>query len=137
MDRVNKETRSRVMSAVRSKHTRLEARLLSILLHGNVTGFTLHEKSLPGTPDVVFEQAKTVIFLDSCFWHGCPKHFRRPASNTVYWEAKLESNIKRDRFQRRELRRTGWRVIRVWEHELKSAALVLRKIRLVLESRCG
>jgi DNA mismatch endonuclease (patch repair protein) len=123
------------MSAVRSKNTGLELKLLSMLHSANITGFTCHDESLLGTPDIAFKKAKAVVFLDSCFWHACPKHFRQPRTNTKYWQAKIEKNLERDRSQRRMLRRSGWRVIRVWEHELKNRALVLRKVRQALESQ--
>jgi DNA mismatch endonuclease (patch repair protein) len=125
------------MSSIRSENTRLEAQLISILLDAKITRFTRHEKTLPGKPDMAFKQAKLVIFFDSCFWHACPKHFRRPKSNTVYWKAKIEKNKERDRSQRSILRQMGWRVIRVWEHELKHPKTIIRKLRKALASQCG
>ena len=81
MDRVDKETRSRVMSTVRSKNTRLEEKLVDILKSGGVTVFTRYAQELPGTPDIIFEDAKVALFLDSCFWHGCSKGYRRAHSS--------------------------------------------------------
>jgi DNA mismatch endonuclease (patch repair protein) len=135
MDRVTKETRSKVMSTIRSKNTRLEEALVSILNSAGIKEFTRYAQGLPGTPDIAFTQEKVAIFLDSCFWHGCPKHLRRPSSNTVYWEAKIEKNIKRDRHQRTALRRLGWSVIRVWEHELKKPEGIVKKICQILQRR--
>lgn len=137
MDRVSKETRSKVMSTVRSKNTRLEERLISILNSAEMTGFIRYAKGLPGTPDIVFEQERVAIFLDSCFWHGCPKHLRRPSSNTDYWQIKIDKNIKRDRRQRTSLRRLGWSAIRVWEHDLGNPERVIRKVSRYLEGRGG
>jgi DNA mismatch endonuclease (patch repair protein) len=68
-------------------------------------------------PDITFRALKVAIFIDGCFWHGCPKHGTRPRSNSYYWRAKIERNISRDRIYDRALRSAGWRVIRVWEHD--------------------
>ncbi|MDT5060627.1 MAG: mismatch endonuclease, patch repair protein [Acidobacteriota bacterium] len=135
MDRVNKETRSKVMSAVRSKGTRLEEKLVGILNGAGLTRHTRYLRGLPGTPDIAFEDAKVAVFLDSCFWHGCPKHLRMPSTNTEYWQSKIEKNIKRDHRQRAALRRLGWRAIGIWEHDLHNPQKVLGKVRRFLEPR--
>jgi DNA mismatch endonuclease (patch repair protein) len=98
-------------------------------------GLWNYAKGLPGTPDIAFMERKIAVFLDSCFWHGCPKHLRRPSSNQTYWEAKIKNNIKRDRRQRAALRRLGWSVLRIWEHDLKNPASIVKKIYRVLEGR--
>lgn len=134
-DRVDKETRSRVMSTVRNKNTRLEEKLVGILEGAGIGGFTRYLKNLPGTPDIAFESEKVVVFLDSCFWHGCPQHLRRPGSNQAYWEAKIEKNIERDKRQRDELRHMGWSVLRVWEHDLKEPAGVVSEVSRALDKR--
>lgn len=75
--------------------------------------------SLPGTrrrADVAFSKAKVAIFVDGCFWHGCPVHGTWPKANAAWWRAKIEANQKRDRDTDRRLRRAGWRVLRFWEH---------------------
>jgi DNA mismatch endonuclease (patch repair protein) len=72
-----------------------------------------------GKPDIVFPRKKVVIFLDSCFWHGCPLHLRRPSSNVEYWQAKIDRNKNRDTKVNETYAETNWRVIRFWEHELK------------------
>lgn len=135
MDTFDKETRSRVMAAVHSQNTKLEQSLIAILEGAGLNGFICHEQNLLGKPDIVFQEAKIVIFLDSCFWHGCPKHLRRPKSNEVYWQAKIEKNMKRDRRARASLRRKGWSVLRVWEHDLKNSARIVKKVRSALEKR--
>lgn len=135
MDRVSKETRSRVMSSVRSKNTRLEEKLVSILEGAGVHGFARYAPELPGTPDVAFMDKKVAVFLDSCFWHGCPKHLRMPSSNTEYWQSKIKRNVARDRRQRSALRRLGWSVIRVWEHDLQNPRQIYRKLYRALERR--
>jgi DNA mismatch endonuclease, patch repair protein len=133
MDRVDKATRSQVMSTVRSRNTRLEEKLVAILLDAGLKGFTRYADGLPGTPDVAFMDEKVVVFLDSCFWHGCPKHLRRPSSNTEYWQSKIDRNIRRDRRQRAALRRLGWSAIRVWEHDLPNPSKVVSKVRRALK----
>jgi DNA mismatch endonuclease, patch repair protein len=133
MDRVDKETRSQVMATVRSRNTRLEEKLVAILLDAGLSGFTRYAAGLPGTPDVAFMDEKVTVFLDSCFWHGCPKHLRRPSSNTEYWQSKIDKNVRRDRRQRAALRRLGWSAIRVWEHDLKDESKVVRKVRRALK----
>ena len=69
-------------------------------------------------PDFVFKRARLALFVDGCFWHGCPKHATKPNSNRAFWRRKLSANKDRDEFVTRALRRAGWRVLRLWEHEL-------------------
>jgi len=132
MDTVDKETRSRVMAAVRSNGTKLEQKLITILWDAGITNFVCHEKSLPGKPDIVFADEKVAVFFDSCFWHGCPKHLRRPSSNDTYWRAKIDNNVKRDIRNRAKLRRMGWSALRIWEHDLTKSALIVKKIHRAL-----
>jgi DNA mismatch endonuclease (patch repair protein) len=77
---------------------------------------------------------RVVIFVDGCFWHGCPRCYRRPASNTKYWDSKVSKNRQRDRKVRVTLRRCGWRVLRIWEHELarKNQSRLLRRLQVAL-----
>ncbi len=70
-------------------------------------------------PDFVFREVRLALFVDGCFWHACPRHCRMPAGNRAFWRAKLARNRARDRLVTRTLRRAGWRVLRIWEHELK------------------
>ena len=125
-----------VMTRVKRSYTKLEERLAVILNTEGLDRYDRYRKDLPGSPDFVFQQEEVAIFLDSCFWHGCPKHLRMPASNIDYWENKIAINKERDRRQTRELRKSGWRVLRLWEHELKEPERVIAKIRRALESRC-
>ena len=86
-------------------------------------------------PDFVFPKLRVAVFVDGCFWHGCPKHETKPRNNAAFWRKKFARNIARDRLVTRTLRREGWRVLRIWEHELarKNEARLLRRIRKVLE----
>jgi DNA mismatch endonuclease (patch repair protein) len=85
-------------------------------------------------PDFVFRKSRTAIFVDGCFWHGCPRHATKPANNRAFWRRKLAGNKKRDALVTRTLRRAGWRVFRIWEHELakKNEARLVRRIRRLL-----
>ena len=85
-------------------------------------------------PDFVFRKQRTVIFVDGCFWHGCPKHATKPANNRAFWKKKLAGNKTRDEVVNRTLRRAGWRVLRIWEHELakKNEARLVQRIRRLL-----
>lgn len=74
---------------------------------------------MPGKPDFIFPKLKLAVFVDGCFWHGCPKHATWPKSRAAFWAAKLTGNKARDRRVNRELRKRGWKVLRIWEHELK------------------
>ncbi|HEU4975265.1 MAG TPA: very short patch repair endonuclease [Baekduia sp.] len=85
----------------------------------------------PIRADVVFTRARVAVFVDGCFWHGCPQHGRTPKSNTGYWEAKVALNRDRDRRQRAALTADGWKVLRIWEHEpaVEAAKLVSETVR--------
>lgn len=131
-DHVSSETRSRVMRAVKSKGARsTERRLRALLVRLGYKGWHMHAKSLPGKPDFYFPQHKLAIFVDGCFWHGCPLHYRRPASSQNYWDAKVRRNVKRDRANRRALRQDGWGVLRIWEHELSGN---MRRVNMKIEA---
>lgn len=94
-----------------------ELRLVRIFRANGITGWRRRSK-LPGRPDFILPQLKTAVFVDGCFWHGCPKHATKPKTNAAFWAAKLAANRARDRRVNRELRALGWRVVRIWEHEL-------------------
>jgi DNA mismatch endonuclease, patch repair protein len=80
----------------------------------------------PIRPDIVFTRAKIAVFVDGCFWHGCPDHGTKPTRNTDYWTAKLERNIERDRRNDALLEEAGWTVVRIWEHEASHDAVIER-----------
>jgi DNA mismatch endonuclease (patch repair protein) len=73
-------------------------------------------------PDFVFRERRVAVFVDGCFWHACPRHGTKPKGNAAFWRAKFRGNIARDRRDTRNLRRSGWRVVRLWEHELRAKA---------------
>jgi DNA mismatch endonuclease (patch repair protein) len=114
--------RTRNMSSIRSKgNATTEVAFLAILRESKVTGWRRHP-NLPGKPDFVFKKNKVAVFLDGCFWHGCPRCYRLPDDNRTYWKSKVTKNRLRDRRRNRELRSLGWRVLRFWEHSLESLA---------------
>lgn len=134
-DIVSEEQRSYNMSRIRSKDTKPEL-IVRSMLHRLGYRFTVNgpkNKKLPGKPDIVLPKYKTVIFVHGCFWHrhrNC-KYATLPKTRTEWWKTKLEGNVARDRRQRRELKKLGWRVIVVWEcelrHPIKSLAQMLEK----------
>lgn len=119
-DWLSPEQRSRNMASIRSKNNATTERaLLKLLRNAKIAGWRRHA-SLPGKPDFIFPSSRVVIFVDGCFWHGCPRCYRLPQDNRRYWKSKVLSNRVRDRKRTRELRSLHWRVIRIWEHALKS-----------------
>jgi DNA mismatch endonuclease, patch repair protein len=116
-DNLTPEQRRRCMSAVKGSRTKPEQAFRKAAW---ATGLRYRIKSrLPGKPDLVFVKKKTVVFIDGCFWHGCPKHATRPATNVEFWRIKLEHNKKRDAAVNRQLARLQWTVLRFWQHEIK------------------
>jgi DNA mismatch endonuclease (patch repair protein) len=120
MDTFTPAQRSEVMKRVRGKDTAPEIAVRS-LVHGMGFRFALHRRDLPGNPDLVFPARDRVIFVHGCFWHGhsCRAGQNRPASNTGYWTTKLDRNRARDKVNRRQLRNLGWKVLVIWECELR------------------
>jgi len=130
VDVFSKAKRSDVMSRIRSRGNKdTELRLIAIFRKHQIVGWRRHVK-LAGKPDFVFPAARVAIFVDGCFWHGCPRCYRRPHSNQAYWDAKVHRNRQRDSETDRMLRKLGWRVVRLWEHDLvQREACVVRRIR--------
>lgn len=125
--------RSRVMAQVKGRDTSPEIAVRS-LLHRLGYRFRLHRKELPGTPDVVLPRYRTVVFVHGCFWHqhpGC-EAAARPASNTEYWNRKLDANRARDSRNQAELERLGWRVVIVWECETKDSSALEKRLLALL-----
>ena len=118
MDSVSRVRRSQIMSAVRSRGNRsTELALVRLFRQNRISGWRRHQK-MSGRPDFVFNRERVVVFVDGCFWHGCPKHGTLPKNNRPFWRKKLTGNAFRDRVVTQALRQSGWRVVRVWEHEL-------------------
>lgn len=120
-DIFTKAKRSAVMSLIRSRGNRAtELRLIALMREHRITGWR-RNASVFGKPDFVFRRERVAVFVDGCFWHGCPRHATKPANNRAFWQAKLARNAERDREVTRELRKAGWRVVRVWECALTRA----------------
>jgi DNA mismatch endonuclease (patch repair protein) len=137
VDTFTVEQRSRNMAAIRSRGNRTTENALRFrLVRYGISGWELCSPDLEGKPDFVFPAAKLVVFVDGCHWHGCPKCYRPPASNTGYWLMKFKRNRARDRVVSASLRRKGWKVLRIWEHEMERSPLTaVERIRRLLGSR--
>jgi len=117
------------MSRIKGKGNKdTELAMIQILRKHHISGWRRNQ-ALLGRPDLVFPRQKVAIFVDGCFWHGCPEHSNMPKNNRSFWAKKLQSNKDRDGFVNRGLRKLGWKVVRVWEHELKQPARVVQKVR--------
>lgn len=124
--------RSRIMSAIRGKGNKTtEAEVARMLRSSKVKGWRRH-LALPGRPDFAFPRERLAVFVDGCFWHGCPRCYKAPSTNAGFWSAKVEGNRKRDRRVSRALRSQGWKVLRLWEHSLVREPSVLRRIQKML-----
>ena len=119
-DKMTPQQRHNCMSHIRAKNTRPEV-LVRQYLHAAGFRFRIHVKKLPGCPDVVLPKYRTCIFVNGCFWHGhrgC-RYAARPKSNAEFWQTKIQNNIRRDELSAQALDTMGWRIITVWECELK------------------
>lgn len=121
MDIVSEETRSYIMSQIRSKDTKPEL-IVRKALFAKGFRYRIHDKRLPGKPDIVLPKYKTVIFVNGCFWHGhddnCPI-YKPPKSNVEFWQTKIKKNKNRDIKNIKLLKELGWKVITIWECSLK------------------
>ncbi|MBS0659122.1 MAG: DNA mismatch endonuclease Vsr [Verrucomicrobia bacterium] len=120
-DSLSRPQRSAAMAAVRSHGNKsTELALIRLMKVFGITGWR-RGSQLFGKPDFVFPKAKLTVFVDGCFWHGCPRCGTSPRSNAAYWREKILRNLKRDRLVTRQLREAGWRVLRIWECRLRPA----------------
>ena len=129
MDTISKEHRSWNMSRIQGKNTKPEI-VVRKLLHSMGYRFRLHRKDLPGKPDIVLPKYKTVIFVNGCFWHrheGC-KYAYHPKSRIEFWENKFKGTILRDQNAYIELEKLGWKVVVMWECEIKDVERVIEII---------
>jgi DNA mismatch endonuclease (patch repair protein) len=134
--------RSEVMSRIRSHgNAATELRLMKLMRDQRITGWrrqlllTIREPGIKVRPDFVFRRECVAVFVDGCFWHGCPRHATRPKQNRKFWETKILRNQTRDRLVKRELRKAGWTVLRIWECALtlKRARGTLSRLRRALD----
>jgi len=129
VDNLTKEQRSKCMSHIRSKWTAQERKI-----HNFLKGYKIKHKmhpNIPGSPDILILESKTAIFLHGCFWHKCPKCFKEPATNRDYWLPKIERNVIRDKENASLLRKSGYKVLVIWEHDVKkNFHSILEKIKI-------
>ena len=119
------------MTRVKGKNTTPELELRRLLLDMGYRGYRIHYDKLPGRPDVVFTKHRKVIFVHGCFWHGhnCKAGKNTPRTNKDYWEPKLRRNVDRDKEHLREIRKEGWKVLTVWECQLKNPESTRKKLK--------
>ena len=139
-DWLTRDQRSRNMASIRSKGNKTtEGCFVALLRASRIPGWRRH-MNLPGKPDFVFRKKRLAIFIDGCFWHGCPRCYRLPEDNRPYWQKKVLSNRLRDRRNVRRLRSKGWKVLRFWEHAIqdkKGRNEALAKLRRVMSMLNG
>jgi DNA mismatch endonuclease (patch repair protein) len=135
VDHVDPAKRSLIMAAVRSKDTRPEMAVRRLVYEMGYR-YRLHAYDLPGHPDMVFRGKKKALFVHGCFWHrhsGC-RYSTTPKTKTSFWSAKFSANVARDRRNSRALRRAGWRILAVWQCQLKNPKTLAKRIHEFLES---
>lgn len=119
-DIFSKKKRSEIMSKVKSKDTKIEIEFRKAIWKAGFR-YRKNPSGYFGKPDLVSKKNKTVIFIDSCFWHGCKKHCRLPSTRKSYWLPKIERNKQRDKEVNRHYKKLDWKIIRVWEHDLRNS----------------
>jgi DNA mismatch endonuclease (patch repair protein) len=135
MDIFSKEKRSDVMSKIRGRGNKdTELVMIQIFKEFHITGWRRNQNLL-GKPDFTFWQQRVIVFVDGCFWHGCPLHSTMPKTNKEFWESKLTKNKVRDQYVSEQLVKKHWRVIRIWEHELRDHTSVALLIRTALDEQ--
>lgn len=137
VDNISKEERSRVMRLVKQKNTKPEM-IVRSFLHRNGLRYRLHDRSLPGKPDLVFRKYKTIVFVNGCFWHGhksisC-RFARIPKSNIEFWVNKISANSKNDAKNFKLLKRLGWQVLVIWECQLSDESNLARLVVKIREN---
>lgn len=129
-EKISQSARSRIMSRIKGKWTAPEIKIHNAL-KGNKIKHKMHPY-LKGNPDVFLKDYNTVIFIDGCFWHNCPKHGHIPQKNIDYWKPKLEKNIKRDIENTEFLQKLGYKVLRIWECDVMSDKFSIKDINFKL-----
>ncbi len=130
--------RTKHMRSIRSKGNRsTERRLRAYLIQAKLRGWTVHPKDIPGTPEFVFRAEQVAVFTDGCFWHGCPRCGKSPKANSSYWSKKIQLNVERDRKDAAAIAAMGFRMVRLWEHEIKQSpsACIGRIVGMLTEQR--
>lgn len=120
------------MTSIHSRgNASTELRFIEILRDAQIKGWRRHQ-NLPGRPDFIFRVPRVAVFIDGCFWHSCPRCSKPPMQNKSYWGPKLQRNHERDKAVNTQLRKSGWTVLRIWEHQLDQPSRVLRRLEALL-----
>ena len=128
-DAFSKKTRSRIMSRIRSKNTEPEIALKKLLKGA----YFRYQPKAYGKPDFALKNKRIAIFIDGCFWHKCPICYKKPKSNVAYWIPKIKRNVQRAKEVENKLKKEGWKVVRIWEHEVMSKKKnYIRKVKALL-----
>ena len=132
VDTLSKTARSLLMGEVKARYNKsTEIKLARLLRASGVKGWRRH-LNLPGVPDFTFRKERVCVFVDGCFWHGCPKHYSLPKSNVEFWKEKIKKTRERDIQVNKELKEKGYVVLRIWECEMRDRDRVLKKIQKAL-----
>ncbi|MDG6221912.1 MAG: very short patch repair endonuclease [Candidatus Bathyarchaeota archaeon] len=131
-DKISKEKRSKIMSAIRAKNTKPELALRRALWAQGIRYRIHYNKE---KIDIAFPSKKVAVFVDGCFWHGCPEHGHTPKSNQKYWIPKLEKNKQRAIKKDERLKNAGWKVMHFWEHEIDDLNPIIQKIKKTLNKK--
>jgi DNA mismatch endonuclease (patch repair protein) len=130
---ITKTERSKIMSAIKGKDSRIEINFRKALCRIG-TKYRKNAKNHFGKPDILFKKYKTVVFIDSCFWHGCRYHGKLPKLHRSFWKNKIERNKQRDKEVKDHYKKRGWKIIRFWEHQIKKdPQKAIMKIKKVLK----
>ncbi len=120
--------RSEIMSRVKSRgNEATEVAFVRFLRAAKITGWRRHP-GIFGKPDFAFRAQRVVVFIDGCYWHGCPHHYKPPQSNREFWSEKIKRNRRRDREVIATLTSKGWQVVRFWQHDLRKPSKILRQL---------
>lgn len=138
-DIYSKNKRSRIMSKISGKETKYEILVRKFLFEKGFR-YRKNDKRLPGKPDIVLPKYKTIIFTHGCFWHGhhC-KAAKLPETNKEFWENKINYNIERDKNNQLVLRKLGWKIIIIWQCELKNKKMITEKLKEIeqkIQNKC-
>jgi len=135
-DVFSKTKRSEVMSRIRGHGNKeTELALIQLMRTHKIKGWR-RGSTILGKPDFVFPALRVAVFVDGCFWHGCPRCYRRPATNRKFWDTKIARNKERDKLVTRTLRKSDWNVLRIREHALRKPLQVIDRINKILDAHC-
>ena len=120
------------MGKIKSKETGIEKRFREILWKKGLR-YRKNNTKLYGKPDISNKSKRIVVFIDSCFWHGCKKHLRIPEQNKKYWKNKIKRNIERDKIVNKYYKKEGWKLFRIWEHDFKNRTVLEKEIKNIFK----